>query len=87
MLRMAVLAWLCSFGVIFAGDEKKPQAPSKPAAKTQSPSKGSESVAVPSRIVTVTEITREYAPVQKHRKLFFRQVGNAKVLTHTEAAK
>ena len=94
MSRMAVLGLFAFASFAFAG--QKGQAPSQdtkaqaPApAKTQSPAKGQDAGkgTAPARIVTVTEVTREYAPVQKHRKLLFKQVGPSKVYSTTEFSK
>ncbi len=96
MSRMAILGLFAFASFAFAG--QKGQAPSQdtkaqaPApAKTQAPAKGQDAgksaAPTPARIVTVTEVTREYAPVQKHRKLLFKQVGPSKVYSTTEFSK
>ena len=74
-------------GVSFAGD--KGQVPSKTqapvAAKGQDAGKAQAPAAtpVPSKIVTQTVITREYVPVERHRRLFFKQSGPSRVQTCT----
>ena len=68
MLRKALLGLVLTAGVAFAGE--KGQAP-----KAQAP--------VPAKIVTQTVITKEYVPVEKRRKLLFRQLGSSKVETCT----
>ena len=92
MSRKAIFGLFAIASFAFAGDKGKAQAPTNdqkaqaPAAKAQSPSKGETQPF--SRIVTETTIVREYAPVQRHKRLFFRQVGPSKVTTScTECAK
>jgi len=82
MLRKALLGLALTAGVAFAGD--KGQAPAKTQAPA-APSKGQAPAAapLPAKIVTQTVITREYVPVEKHRRLFFRQIGASKVETCT----
>lgn len=72
MLRKALLGLVLTAGVAFAGDQKA-QAPA--ASKAQAP--------IPAKIVTQTVITKEYVPVEKRRKLLFRQLGSSKVETCT----
>lgn len=79
MLRMALCVFAFSANFAFAGD--KGQAPA--ASKTQAPAAPAKSQAAPTKIVTQTVITREYVPVEKHRRLFFRQIGASKVETCT----
>ena len=70
MLRKALLGLVLTAGVAFAGDQKA-QAPA--ASKAQAPA-ASKAQAV---------ITKEYVPVEKRRKLLFRQLGSSKVETCT----
>ena len=86
MLRKALLGLALTAGVAFAGDKgqapAKAQAPAAP--KAQDASKGQAPVAsAPTKIVTQTTITREYVPVEKRRRLFFKQFGPSKVETCT----
>jgi len=83
MLRMALCVFALSANFAFAGD--KGQAPAAPKAQAPAaPSKGqAPAAAAPAKIVTQTVITREYVPVEKHRRLFFRQLGASRVETCT----
>lgn len=74
MLRMTICAFTLFSGVALGGDQKA-QAPATPAK--------SQAASFPSKIVTQTVITREYVPVEKRRKLFFKQFGSSKVETCT----
>ena len=88
MLRKALLGLALTAGVAFAGDQKgqapaKAQAPAAPKAQDASKGQAPAATPVPAKIVTQTVITREYAPFEKHRRLFFRQVGPSRVQTCT----
>ena len=87
MLRKALLGLILSAGVAFAGDKgqspAKTQAPVAPKAQDANKGQAPAATPVPAKIVTQTVITREYAPVEKHRRLFFRQVGPSRVQTCT----
>ena len=96
MLRKALLGLILTAGVAFAGDQKaqapaasKAQAPAAskaqaPAAsKAQAPAASKAQAPIPAKIVTQTVITKEYVPVEKRRKLLFRQLGSSKVETCT----
>ena len=95
MSRMAILGLFAFASFAFAG--QKGQVPSQDTksqtpAKAQAPSapvKGQDAGkgATPARILTITETVREYAPFQKHRRLFFKQVGPTKVSSVTEFSK
>jgi hypothetical protein len=76
---MALCLFAFSTSVAFGGDQKV-QAPA--ASKAQAPAKGQESAPL-GKIVTQTTITKKYVPVQKHRRLVFRQLGASKVETCT----
>ena len=82
MLRKTLLGFAFSASFVFAGDKgqvpAKSQAPAAP--KTQDAAKG-QAPAAPAKIVTQTTITKEYMPVERHRRLFWRQVGPSKVQT------
>lgn len=83
MSRKAIFGLFAIASFAFAGDKGKAQAPSNdqkaqaPAAKAQSPSKGETQPF--SRIVTETTIVREYAPVQRHKRLFSVKLGLARL--------
>ncbi len=88
MLRKALLGLILTAGVAFAGDQKaqapaasKAQAPA--ASKAQAPAASKAQAPIPAKIVTQTVITKEYVPVEKRRKLLFRQLGSSKVETCT----
>lgn len=80
MLRKALLGLVLTAGVAFAGDQKA-QAPV--ASKAQAPAASKAQAPIPAKIVTQTVITKEYVPVEKRRKLLFRQFGSSKVETCT----
>ncbi len=80
MLRKALLGLILTAGVAFAGDQKA-QAPA--ASKAQAPAASKAQAPIPAKIVTQTVITKEYVPVEKRRKLLFRQLGSSKVETCT----
>lgn len=81
MLRMALCVLTLSAGFAFGGDQKA-QAPAAP--KAQAPAaKGQQESNPIGKIVTQTTITKEYVPVQRHRRLVFRQIGSSKVETCT----
>ena len=80
MLRKALLGLVLTAGVAFAGDQKA-QAPA--ASKAQAPAASKAQAPIPAKIVTQTVITKEYVPVEKRRKLLFRQLGSSKVETCT----
>jgi hypothetical protein len=82
MLRKALLGLVLTAGVAFAGEKgqaPKAQAPAAPVAKETPKAQAP----VPAKIVTQTVITKEYVPVEKRRKLLFRQLGSSKVETCT----
>jgi len=80
MLRKTLLGFVFSASFVFAGD--KGQLPAAP--KPQDASKGQAPAAsVPAKIITQTVITREYVPVEKHRRLFFKQFGPSRIETMT----
>ena len=83
MLRKALLGFVLTAGVAFAGEKgqaPKAQAPAAPVVK-ETPK--AQAPAAPIKLVSKKEITREYVPVQKRNRLTLRQVGVNKAQTCT----